>query len=338
MWVAMTPPQLNDFTFDPNGILKFQLQNWLAGHEYSFMLRHYRAYLQCYPEKIEIAERSHPLSIYESPKPGQVYFIRGWHLREFGFPRDLDLVKRYKWKKMNFTTDLPKKNPLCTYLVAGAAFDNTQLRMHVVCFAKCMSSCEVKVFVEYSVKYRNPEILKHLRFSRDKAKLLDEDIETNSGRILLCHITRVGTPPAAGCQLARSNGCRRKRMKCVKTKSRRGKKNAEDYESDEGEKERNYLSDYTESEEGESLPFAPRPLKILKPTGALRLKAIKKKKMSSFCFQDDMPETQPLRKPVDFKQCAQTDAQARKLQNQYDRLFTCRLEDQQSKRDRQKQA
>lgn len=25
LWVAMTPPQLNDFTFDPNGILKFQL-------------------------------------------------------------------------------------------------------------------------------------------------------------------------------------------------------------------------------------------------------------------------------------------------------------------------
>lgn len=37
---------------------------------------------------------------------------------------------------MNFTTDLPKKNPLCTYLVAGAAFDRTQLRMHVVAFAK----------------------------------------------------------------------------------------------------------------------------------------------------------------------------------------------------------
>jgi hypothetical protein len=100
------------------------------------MLRHYRAYLECYPEKVELAERGHPLSIYENPKAGQVYYIRGWHLREFGFPRDLDVKKRYKWKKMNFTTDLPKKNPLCTYLVAGAAFDRVQLRMHVVCFAK----------------------------------------------------------------------------------------------------------------------------------------------------------------------------------------------------------
>lgn len=25
LWMEMTPPQLKDFTFDPNGILKFQL-------------------------------------------------------------------------------------------------------------------------------------------------------------------------------------------------------------------------------------------------------------------------------------------------------------------------
>ena len=68
----------------------------------------------------------------------QIYFIQGWHLREFGFPRDQDLKKIFKWKKMNFTTDLPKKNPLCTYLVAGAAHGRVQLRMHVVAFAKGM--------------------------------------------------------------------------------------------------------------------------------------------------------------------------------------------------------
>jgi hypothetical protein len=37
---------------------------------------------------------------------------------------------------MNFTTDLPKKNPVCTYLVAGAAYEKVQLRMHVVALAK----------------------------------------------------------------------------------------------------------------------------------------------------------------------------------------------------------
>jgi hypothetical protein len=39
---------------------------------------------------------------------------------------------------MNFTTDLPKKNPVCTYLVAGAAYEKVQLRMHVVALAKGM--------------------------------------------------------------------------------------------------------------------------------------------------------------------------------------------------------
>jgi hypothetical protein len=112
------------------------MHNWLSGHEYAYLLRHYRAYLRCYPGEVQIAERGHPSSIYECPRAGQMYFIKGWHLREFGFPRDQELKKIYKWKKMNFTTDLPKKNPLCTYLVAGAANEEVQLRMHVVAFAK----------------------------------------------------------------------------------------------------------------------------------------------------------------------------------------------------------
>ena len=38
---------------------------------------------------------------------------------DFGFPR-LGIRKKYKWKKMNFTTDLPKKDPLVSYIVASA--------------------------------------------------------------------------------------------------------------------------------------------------------------------------------------------------------------------------
>lgn len=38
---------------------------------------------------------------------------------DFGFPR-LGFKKFYKWKKMNFTTDLPKRNPLVSYIVASA--------------------------------------------------------------------------------------------------------------------------------------------------------------------------------------------------------------------------
>ena len=63
MWYHMTPQSLRgnsklvlrkiiDFDFDEFGLLKFQMHNWLAGHEYAFILRHYRAYLKCYPDKI----------------------------------------------------------------------------------------------------------------------------------------------------------------------------------------------------------------------------------------------------------------------------------------------
>lgn len=38
---------------------------------------------------------------------------------DFGFPR-LGIKKKFKWKKMNFTTDLPKRNPLVSYIVASA--------------------------------------------------------------------------------------------------------------------------------------------------------------------------------------------------------------------------
>ena len=63
---------------------------------------------------------------------GQIYFIKGWHLREFGFPRSSELKKIFKWKKMNFTTDLPKNNPICTYLVATGKINDECYRMHVV--------------------------------------------------------------------------------------------------------------------------------------------------------------------------------------------------------------
>ena len=53
-------------------------------------------------------------------------------MREFGFPRVDKLKKKFKWKKMNFTTDLPKNDPLCTYLVATGRFKKEYYRMHAV--------------------------------------------------------------------------------------------------------------------------------------------------------------------------------------------------------------
>jgi len=77
VWYQMTPKamrgrhfELNslDFDFDEHGLLKFQVQNWLSGHEYAFIIRHYRAYLQCYPDKMQLSEKGHPANIYEQPK------------------------------------------------------------------------------------------------------------------------------------------------------------------------------------------------------------------------------------------------------------------------------
>ncbi len=62
-----------------------------------------------------------------------IYFVRGDTIgSDFGFPR-LAFKKRFKWyashrnliigvyrKKMNFTTDLPKKDPIVSYIVASA--------------------------------------------------------------------------------------------------------------------------------------------------------------------------------------------------------------------------
>ena len=48
-----------------------------------------------------------------------IYFIEGKGLgSEFGFPR-ISGKKKFRWKKMNFITDLPKKNPKVTYIVAS---------------------------------------------------------------------------------------------------------------------------------------------------------------------------------------------------------------------------
>jgi hypothetical protein len=56
---------------------------------------------------------------------------------------------------------------------------------------KVKSFISIYILLEYSTKYREPDVLKHLRFDCDKAKLLDEDMNNDSERILLCHITKV---------------------------------------------------------------------------------------------------------------------------------------------------
>jgi hypothetical protein len=68
-----------------------------------------------------------------------IYFVRGNGVgSEFGFPR-VNTKKTFRWKKMNFTTDLPKKKPKVTYVVASAVkshrIDHNEhplFRMHAV--------------------------------------------------------------------------------------------------------------------------------------------------------------------------------------------------------------
>jgi hypothetical protein len=77
---------------------------------------------------------------------GKVYFIKGMHLRNFGFPRllgddeseevDNRVVaagqsKKFLWKKTNFVTDLPKHMPIARYLVAKTSNLREHFYMHV---------------------------------------------------------------------------------------------------------------------------------------------------------------------------------------------------------------
>lgn len=59
---------------------------------------------------------------------------------------------------MNFTTDLPKNNPICTYLVATGKINDECYRMHVVVNAQ-----------EYNNQYRNSDVLKELKINQNKA-------------------------------------------------------------------------------------------------------------------------------------------------------------------------
>ena len=87
---------------------------------------------------------------------------------------------------MNFTTDLPKNAPLCSYLVATGRVGGECYRMHVVVNSR-----------EYSTLYRQSEVLKGLRAQQKKSqsKLLPEDRANDSDRMILCHILQRANCP-----------------------------------------------------------------------------------------------------------------------------------------------
>lgn len=68
------------------------------------------------------ASSFHILAPYKYPwikLDGTLYFVEGTGLgSDFGFPR-VEGKKKFRWKKMNFSTNLPKTNPRVTYIVAS---------------------------------------------------------------------------------------------------------------------------------------------------------------------------------------------------------------------------
>jgi len=143
--------ELNGFLTDKRtnthkGALKYDWENkWLKGEEYAHMLNNLDAYCKSF-NLDKLSTKTHPPSIYTEPKNGMIYFVEGNSVgSDFGFPR-VDTKKHYRWKKMNFTTDLPKKRPYVTYIVASAVkcerfFPNSKdegpsYRMHAVILNK----------------------------------------------------------------------------------------------------------------------------------------------------------------------------------------------------------
>ena len=126
--------------------IKFDWETrWLKGYQYAFILQNVDRYCQGLNIQ-KFNNKTHPLDIYQQPVStflfkvdGMLYFVEGNNLGcDFGFPR-IEGKKKYRWKKMNFTTDLPKKNPKVTYIVASTTHnskinenEHKIFRMHAV--------------------------------------------------------------------------------------------------------------------------------------------------------------------------------------------------------------
>ncbi|CDW72180.1 UNKNOWN [Stylonychia lemnae] len=118
---------------------------WLKGEEYAHILNRIDKYCEVF-KLLKYSQKTHPESIYIQPENGMIYFVKGSSIgSDFGFPR-LAFKKKYKWKKMNFTTDLPKKDPIVSYIVAsavkcekffpGSSKEGPVYRMHAVILTK----------------------------------------------------------------------------------------------------------------------------------------------------------------------------------------------------------
>lgn len=79
--------------------------------------------------------------------------MHGNLLERFGFPR-IPQKKKYCWKKMNFTTNLPKRNPEVIYIVASSYLAASISSEH---------SCEFRMHVAVLANGESPYLLCHIR-------------------------------------------------------------------------------------------------------------------------------------------------------------------------------
>jgi hypothetical protein len=107
---------------------------------------------------------------------GLIYFVKGRGVgQDFGFPRMEQVKKKYRWKKMNFTTDLPKRHPHVTYVVASAMRahlveenENAEFRMHAV----------IPYYDGRNASESNEYILCHVRSVDQKKDLQDTSLRS----------------------------------------------------------------------------------------------------------------------------------------------------------------
>jgi hypothetical protein len=120
-----------------------------------------------------------------------LYFIRDLHLQDFGFPRVrvpatktndyTQFGKRFKWKKINYKTLLPKHAHVVAYLVAKTNnYQNQQFMMHAAAHAR-----------EFDVRYTQTEFTKQIRAdSASKSRLSKDDRNASAEvqRVIVCHV------------------------------------------------------------------------------------------------------------------------------------------------------
>lgn len=103
-------------------INSFPTNTWLTGREYMMIMDNINSYTIY--DNLGVSANGTPLQphfIYTEPKEC-IFFLKCSSLtgrNSFAFPQETGLEKKYVWKKMGFTTDIPIEAPLVRYVTAS---------------------------------------------------------------------------------------------------------------------------------------------------------------------------------------------------------------------------